>query len=172
MLLKARFIAVSGAKPDRVGGRTAYVITRAGEAEFSKWLYAPPRRGPGREDDLGTRALFLCEARPEDALPLVRKWKDAVWLESKVLEQTRAAPPLSAASPGLRGLDILLTRRVSAIAADIELLDAVERRLHQQPASAHAVELIPDQASEPSETDSVPEPAPRARRRSAAGGSR
>jgi DNA-binding PadR family transcriptional regulator len=131
--------------------RTPYRITTHGAACFDQWFAAPLGASHlERLDDLALRLLVLPETEPALMEQTLERWKNDLWLRAKLLEQARdQAVSMGGGSDGVRSL--LLGRRLSHLAADIELLHEVR---HQREAKADA-----PGAGDGAEL-SAPEPAP------------
>jgi len=116
--------------------RSPYQITDHGCAGFDDWLTASVDLGSGHsEDPISARALFLCAADSRLVARLLDRWKEQLWVRSKVLERARD----NARVKQLDVLALLLSRRLKYTAADIELLDNLQTAA-VQPARTLVVE--------------------------------
>lgn len=113
-----------GADPRRV----PYRITEAGTASFDQWwLQSRMRRVTAYEDDLSVWALFVHLFVPEVVRQALEERERDLWWQGKELERDReAARKQPMANDGsLPVLELLLTRRIRHVAADLEFLEEV-----------------------------------------------
>jgi len=105
-----------------------YAITPEGAATFDRWFSEPKGStvGPHYEDQLSARILFLGQVTPETASRVLQKCQDDLWLRAKVLERMRdVALASERADDSFPALQILLSRRLRHVAADLAVLDEV-----------------------------------------------
>ena len=108
--------------------RSPYQITDQGCYAFDAWLTMPVDLGDGHsEDEISGRALFLRDAEPKMVALLVDRWRDQLWVRSKVLERARD----EARTRRYDTLALLLGRRLKYTAADLEFLEALQTSLAQ-----------------------------------------
>jgi len=117
--------------------RAPYQITDRGCNEFDTWLTMPVDLGDGHsEDQISGRSLFLRGADQRLATLLIERWKEQLWVRSKVLERERE----NARSKRYDVLALLLGRRLRYTAADIEFLETLQLAVAQAAPTAVAPE--------------------------------
>lgn len=125
--------------------RSPYQITERGCDEFDGWLTIPVDLGDGHsEDQISGRSLFLRGADSKLANLLIERWKEQLWVRSKVLERARE----NARAKGYDILALLLGRRLHYTAADIEFLETLQTTV-SQPAPALALPERPASTMRP-----------------------
>jgi len=107
--------------------RAPYEITEEGSAAFDAWLCGRNLTVLGQcDDELSTRALFIAGAEPPVTRKILDEWREELWIRSKMLERAREAVlpwPGSTRQRRFAPLTLLLARRLSHIAADLEFVE-------------------------------------------------
>jgi DNA-binding PadR family transcriptional regulator len=102
--------------------RIPYQLTERGRHEFDRWLTAPSRE----EGDLASWLLFVDRVPRHLRDEILQRYRDDLWVKSKVLTRAREDALRDAAQDGdgaYRPLPIILTRRLKEIAAELDFLD-------------------------------------------------
>ncbi|HZR81843.1 MAG TPA: PadR family transcriptional regulator [Candidatus Binatia bacterium] len=149
--------------PDADCRRTPYVITTAGRGAFETWLSSTRDAwGPGYEDALSSRALFLGDAAPAILDKVLERWSDALWSLVKAIERDREPSPIPAddARAAAPTLSLLQARRLRHLAVELEFLEEF-RSAYRRPANA--------EPSQPSGSETTPARSPWRRVRDQAG---
>lgn len=105
-------------------------ITPAGCREFDAWfagLSEPP--GPAPQDDLTLRTLFIASIEPALARETLARWRDGLWLQSKVLEHARDAAGRAGEENGFAVRRSIIARRLRHVVADLDFLDELHTAL-------------------------------------------
>lgn len=120
-------------------------ITPSGCGEFDAWfagLSDPP--APDRQDDLTLRTMFIASIDPAMARQLVARWRDGLWLQSKVLERARDAAAEAGDGNGFALRRSVIARRLRHVVADLDFLGELHTALcHPLPGTESAAAVPP-----------------------------
>jgi len=124
--------------------RAPYVITAAGAETFDRWLAGGSRADVGQYDnETSVRALFITTAQPHVISESLERCRAELWLRSKDLEHARETLAWRTGNEPQRAvLQLLLARRLSHIAVDVQFLDDL-RTLNERRTSQPAVDAPP-----------------------------
>lgn len=147
--------------PDGGGRRTPYEITEDGTACFDQWLVSPSAGSAAfSEGEVSARALFVADAPRHVTTTMLEHMRANVWVWGKRLERERliATAHAAGATPGSPAsvLPLLLGRRIKQVAADLDLIDAINelhgRSLALSAAHASASATAHSEQSRPAAT--------------------
>jgi DNA-binding PadR family transcriptional regulator len=158
MLERRGLVALHEAGGDD-GRRTSYVITDGGRRAFLAWLRTPAPDLRTTEDEISTRALFVHDACGADGDQLLERWQDRLWFACKVIEREHG--DLIAACEDRAAIwiqELLLTRRLARVSADLEFLAALRARGGRGVSSAGASETSAAPVAPPSAAAGLPAP--------------
>ncbi|MCK6556678.1 PadR family transcriptional regulator [Candidatus Binatia bacterium] len=105
-------------------------ITPAGRRELDAWfagLSDPP--APDGQDDLTLRTMFIASIEPAMARRLLARWRDGLWLQSKVLERARDAAAEAGEDNGFALRRSVIARRLRHVVADLDFLEELQTAL-------------------------------------------
>jgi len=131
--------------------RTPYEITEAGVEAFDEWFEQLTLRLDAHDDDaLSLWIVFISSVDPAVGRPLLGRWRDELWLHSKMLERERDAVLLQRREERPLPFPVranLLARRLKHVGADLEFLDEFRRTydtwLSRTQASSESMEHSP-----------------------------
>jgi DNA-binding PadR family transcriptional regulator len=104
--------------------RASYEVTENGLAAFDQWFAQIPRATTPGDSELASRALFFAEVEPANVRRVLDLWRSDLWQLTKDLERELTDP---FAQRGVDAYHSLIRCRLRQIAAEIELLDDLER---------------------------------------------